>query len=73
MRVVDGEEIREDGHWTSWKEAWNARAIAGKPNSGDAGAERGQQHGERKAGERPPNRRCAFRTTSDCLISFSND
>ena len=42
-------------------------------NIGDAGAERGQQHGERKAGKRPPNRRGLSRTSTSWLILFCND
>src|SRR3546814_8766507 len=39
---------------------------------GDAGAERGQQHGQRKAGERPPDRCCPARASGWRLVPSGN-
>ena len=69
----DGEEIGEDDPLHFLEGGVERLRQRRQADIGDAGAERGQQHGERKAGERPANRRCPFRTSSDGLISFCND
>ena len=73
IRRGDGEEIGEDDPLDFLEGGVERLRQRRQAGIGDAGVERGHQHGERKAGERPANRRRAFRTSSDDLISLCTD
>ncbi len=69
----DGEKIGEDDPLDLLEGGRERLGQSWQADVGDAGAERGQQHGQRKADERPPHRGCPFRTSSDCLDSSCID
>ena len=63
------EEIREDDPLDFLERGAEDLRQGRQGDVGDAGAQRGQEHGERKAGERPPNRRRLLCASSVDLIS----
>ena len=67
----DGEEIREHDPLDFLEGGAERLRQRRQPDVGNAGAERRQQHGQRKAGERPPNGRhpsCACGNCLDCAL-----